>query len=61
MALNWKIRDAIKPVRLLVHAGSYLELIPLNHPQGRLILGIIVPQPINPNTLEIIRDKSTQA
>jgi hypothetical protein len=61
MALNWKIRDAIKPVRLLVHAGSYLELIPLNHPQGRLILGIIVPQPINPNTLEIIREKSTQA
>ena len=61
MALNWKIRDAIKPVRLLVHAGSYLELIPLNHPQGRLILGIIVPQAINPNALEIIREKSTQA
>ena len=61
MALNWKIRDTVKPVRLLVHAGSYLELIPLNHPQGRLILGIIVPQPINPTTLDSIREKSTQA
>ena len=61
MALNWKVRDAVKPVRLLVHAGSYLELIPLNHPQGRLILGIIVPQPINPTTLDSIREKSTQA
>jgi hypothetical protein len=61
MALNWKIRGAVKPVRLLVHAGSYLELIPLDHPQGRLILGIIVPQPINPTSLESIREKSTQA
>ena len=61
MALNWKIRDTVKPVRLLVHAGSYLELIPLNHPQGRLILGIIVPQPINPTTLDSIREKSTEA
>ena len=61
MALNWKIRDAVKPVRLLVHAGSYLELIPLHHPQGPLILGIIVPQPINPTTLDSIREKSTQA
>jgi len=61
MALNWKIRGAVKPVRLLVHAGSYLELIPLDHPQGRLILGIIVPQPINPTTLESIREKSMQA
>lgn len=61
MALNWKIRDAVKPVRLLVHAGSYLELIPLNHPQGRLILGIIAPQAINPTALESISEKSTQA
>lgn len=61
MALNWKIRDAVKPVRLLVHAGSYLELIPLNHPQGRLILGIIVQHPINPTTLDHIREKSSRA
>lgn len=61
MALNWKLGDLANPVRLLVHAGSYLELIPVSHPQGRLILGIIVSQPINLPTLATIRDKAIKA
>ena len=61
MALNWKLRDAIKPVRLLVHAGSYLELVPVSHPQGRLILGLIVTQPIGLHELAAIREKASKA
>jgi len=57
MALNWKIRDAVKPVRLLVHAGQFLELVPVNHAQGRLILGIVVPQALQASTLSTIREK----
>jgi len=59
IALNWKLRDTVKPVRLLINANSYLELIPAHHPQqGRIILGVIVSQPINPSTLNRIREKT---
>ena len=57
MALNWKIRDTVKPVRLLVHAGQFLELVPAHHPQGRLILGIVVPQALQASILSTIREK----
>lgn len=57
MALNWKIRDAVNPVRLLVHAGQYLELVPITRSQGRLILGMVVPHALNASTLATIREK----
>lgn len=61
MALNWKLGDSVNPVRLLIHAGSYLELVPVSSPQGRLILGIIVSQPISLPTLAAIREKASRA
>ncbi|MEY5012563.1 MAG: hypothetical protein RLZ22_293 [Verrucomicrobiota bacterium] len=61
MALNWKHGNTPNPVRLLVHAGSYLELIPVNQPQGRLIWGLVVPQPLSLANLIAIRDKASKA
>ena len=61
MASNWKLGQSANPLRLLVNAGSYLQLIPVNHPQGRLILGVIVAQPVSPITLAAIREKASMA
>jgi len=61
MALNWKLGDSPNPVRLLIHAGNYLELIPVNHPQGRLILSIVATQPLSLPTLAAIREKASKA
>lgn len=61
MALNWKLGDSANPVRLLIHAGSYLELIPVSRSQGRLILGMIVTQPVSLPTLAAIREKASRA
>jgi hypothetical protein len=61
MALNWKLGDSANPVRLLINAGSYLELIPVSRSQGRLILGMIVTQPVSLPTLAAIREKASRA
>lgn len=60
MAINWKNRDNMKPVRIAIHSGMILELVPLIHPRGKMILGIIVPSPIPPSMLATIYEMAAK-
>lgn len=48
-------------VRIKIHAGAHLELIPVNALSGRLLLGAVVPEALLPEDVAAVVEALMQA